>query len=715
LDHDFFEKSFNMSLFNARRSGQWLLAALVTIETASTLAHAQTTTEDSKAATNKPSASGELPLEIGSIVGAYVVCVALVGVGVLLAGRRRRRILQRALGDVEMTKRKTPGRPQMSKNDTSVNTKEHYIGQTSMQETDQHYPGHPYGNAPPYSAKPMNDRGPRPNTMKDVDTASLMFDMQNPRQAPGLDGDGRESVLPPPQQARGSRSSSIREVKRSGIRGLPISSPMPLSATSMVFNGKRASDEEPLSNNASPPPVSEPVYLPANPRRQGSIGSMDSAQSRANSQHQHPLRQQSISSLNQQGMSRLSPRHQNSRDNFAFGPTSPQIYSREQQQGRRSPQSLRELEQRELHERNAKWRTEEALWQPQVPHSPGFASEPVPAQYRQSPRPGGRASNPNGPSGHLRQNNSITSIRSFSRPIPVRNPTPELRSLPDRPNMDRKHSDNRSERLGSLRSVDRSLNFRENEESELETRDSMYSQPTSARSFSSHPVSFGARVDSQPARPLRDVAPAATPGVPIGSVSRSLPFREVQEKQEQRYTDAPLSYEPDDQEPEPEQYPRSMVQHAPRQPELQTRKSEPLSLRQGGLSPRQPSPLTPTAEMQPGYNRQLPLRSFSNGPASIDAVTGQAPSRAVTSDRIQNTVLERKPKQSARMNPLSPNGRSHGLLSPTTPFTPFSPMLSPAMPVSPRLVTKNERKQMEREMGSLAQELAKSDNDLWGS
>lgn len=244
-----------------------------------------------------------LPAEIGGIVGAYVFSVSVVGLALILIGRKlRRQVTQSAKAlDIEMVEPRTqahqngphpvtPGAHPASPRNFSW---------PSPEKTDQN----PYvfpttaGQKSPQSADPFVDR-----RIVQADQEMLQRDLEDiyahvmeqeeakaagikPAEMPPPPPLQSSPPLPPPQRSgtpkkieksrpsnleleepkskSSSRTSSIisslKSPKRRGIRGMLISPPIPTPLSATFPSPGQASDEEPLSPRYYAPPPPPPV------------------------------------------------------------------------------------------------------------------------------------------------------------------------------------------------------------------------------------------------------------------------------------------------------------------------------------------------------------------------------------------------------------------------------------------------------------------------
>ncbi len=244
-----------------------------------------------------------LPAQIGGILGAYLFTVCIVGVGLILLGRKLRLSVQRATRalDIEMVE---------SKNPYNIDTSPISPGANPTSPRNFSWPSPENDTKNPY-VFPSNANSPitPPGTTPYVDTRVVEADQEMmqrdledlyahvmeqedakragaivkemppppqlqrapvPAEAPQRQSSpnkkaekARPSTLtfdePKPKNPSRASSiiSSIKSPKRKGIRGLRISSPIP-TPMSATFPGN-ASDEEPLTPRYYAPPPPPPI------------------------------------------------------------------------------------------------------------------------------------------------------------------------------------------------------------------------------------------------------------------------------------------------------------------------------------------------------------------------------------------------------------------------------------------------------------------------
>jgi len=267
-----------------------------------------------------------LPAQIGGIVGAYLFSVCIVGIFIILLGRRLRRGITRSAKtlDIEMLESRTQpyyintqepispstwGGPQSSRN----------FSWPSPEKTDRNPYIFPTAGGPrsPQGADPFVDR-----RVVEADKEMLQRDLEdiyahvmeqeaakaagiNPAEMPPPPPLQSYPVAPPqrsttpkkieksrpsnlsieePKVKTQSRTSSIisslKSPKRKGIRGMMISSPIPTPLSATFPSPGGASDEEPLTprfyDPAPPPPVPKD-QVPFTHSRQASKASQNSS------------------------------------------------------------------------------------------------------------------------------------------------------------------------------------------------------------------------------------------------------------------------------------------------------------------------------------------------------------------------------------------------------------------------------------------------------
>ena len=247
-----------------------------------------------------------LPAQIGGIVGAYLFSVCIVGIALVLIGRKlRRQVRQSAKAlDIEMIEPRTqqyhsepvsprtsPGGPQSPRN----------FSWPSPEKTDRNPYIFPTTGAPtsPHGADPFVDKriveADKEMLQRDLEDIYAHVMEQDAAKAAGIKiaemppppplqstspppiETPRRSVTPKkieksrpsnltleepkskPQSRASSIISSIKSPRRKGIKGMVISSPMPTPLSTTFPSPGQASDEEPLSPRYYAPPPPPPV------------------------------------------------------------------------------------------------------------------------------------------------------------------------------------------------------------------------------------------------------------------------------------------------------------------------------------------------------------------------------------------------------------------------------------------------------------------------
>lgn len=266
-----------------------------------------------------------LPAQIGGIVGAYLFSVCIVGIALILLGRKlRRQVTQAAKAlDIEMVEPRTlpyyintqplspsafPGGPQSPRN----------FSWPSPEKTDRNPYIFPTTGGPrsPQGADPFVDRriveADKEMLQRDLEDIYAHVMEQEAAKAAGVKPAEMPPPLPlqsstptpiaPPQRSitpkkieksrpsnltleepkskppsrTSSIISSLKSPKRKGIRGMIISSPVPTPISATFPPPEQASDEEPLSPRFYDPPPPPPVpkdQVPYTHVRKGSRGS----------------------------------------------------------------------------------------------------------------------------------------------------------------------------------------------------------------------------------------------------------------------------------------------------------------------------------------------------------------------------------------------------------------------------------------------------------
>jgi hypothetical protein len=261
-----------------------------------------------------------IPIQIGAIVGAYVLTIVVIGICYLTFGRRLRRAAQSPQGprDVEMVKPvlskslgPSPVSPELKKGAwpspqsansrnfsypsptkstftkaTVVDFNEEVIEadkEARKREMERYYAA-VYDledkNKSSVSVNLRNSPSPSHTPSQSIDSITANSRPYAPpnylQRAPSYHSTVQQAPLrsantspapavysPPPHKLTHSRKSSATSLastnsKRRGIRGLQISNPMPASTNSYLAHQANRSDEEPLTPRYPPPPTPTP-------------------------------------------------------------------------------------------------------------------------------------------------------------------------------------------------------------------------------------------------------------------------------------------------------------------------------------------------------------------------------------------------------------------------------------------------------------------------